>query len=142
MSLEPFVGASGLLLAHNLSLSGSDDQDHIIHTAVTDKGQTLYAETAARLFDLPVASMKEQAFSAPDPVKSVVEAQRQSIRDDMAARKAKWFDEERMDKLDNWADDKRTGMKADLKDFDDEIKLFKKRSAPDRKFAGQADAPE
>ena len=42
-----------------------------------------------------------------------------------AARQAKWFDEE-MDKLDNWADDKRAGLKADLKQLDDEIKLLKK----------------
>ena len=125
LALEPFVGASGLLLAHKLSLSGSDDQDHIILAAVTDEGQTLDAKTAARLFELPVAGMKEQAFSAPDPVKSVARTQRQSILDDMAARQAKWFDEE-MDKLDNWADDKRAGLKADLKELDDEIKLLKK----------------
>ena len=30
VALEPFVGASGLLLAHKLSVRGADDQDHII----------------------------------------------------------------------------------------------------------------
>ena len=86
VALEPFVGASGLLLAHKLSVRGADDQDHIILAAVTDKGDALDAKTAARLFELPVAGIKEQAFSAPDPVKSVPQARRQSILDDMAAR--------------------------------------------------------
>ena len=31
-----------------------------------------------------------------------------------------------MEKLDNWARDKRAGLKADLKDFDDQIKELKK----------------
>jgi F0F1-type ATP synthase membrane subunit b/b' len=43
----------------------------------------------------------------------------------MAARQAAWFDEE-MDKLDNWAEDKRAGLKADLKDLDDQLKALKK----------------
>ncbi len=31
-----------------------------------------------------------------------------------------------MEKLDNWAEDKRAGLKADLKDYDDQIKALKK----------------
>jgi F0F1-type ATP synthase membrane subunit b/b' len=44
---------------------------------------------------------------------------------ELAARQAAWFDDE-MDKLDNWAEDKRAGLKADLKDLDDQIKTLKK----------------
>jgi F0F1-type ATP synthase membrane subunit b/b' len=43
----------------------------------------------------------------------------------MAARQSAWFDQE-MDKLDCWAEDKRAGLKADLKDLDDQIKAMKK----------------
>ena len=63
VALEPFVGASGLLLAHKLSVRGADDQDHIILAAVTDKGDALDAKTAARLFELPVAGIKEHRLS-------------------------------------------------------------------------------
>ena len=31
-----------------------------------------------------------------------------------------------MDKLDNWAEDRRAGLKADLKELDDELKALKK----------------
>jgi len=54
-----------------------------------------------------------------------VDKQRQSILDEMAARQSEWFDDE-IDKLDNWAEDKRAGLKADLKDLDEEIKALKK----------------
>lgn len=40
-------------------------------------------------------------------------------------RQAAWFDDE-MDKLDNWAEDKRAGLKADLSELDDQIKTLKK----------------
>ena len=33
-----------------------------------------------------------------------------------------------MDKLDNWADDKRAGLKADLKDLDEQVKVLKKET--------------
>jgi hypothetical protein len=36
-----------------------------------------------------------------------------------------WFDEE-MEKLDKWAEDKRAGLKADLKELDEQIKALKK----------------
>lgn len=34
-----------------------------------------------------------------------------------------------MEKLDNWAEDKRAGLKADLKELDDQIKVLKRKSA-------------
>jgi len=43
----------------------------------------------------------------------------------MAARQAQWFDQE-MDKLDHWAEDKRAGLKADLKELDEQLKALKK----------------
>jgi hypothetical protein len=63
--------------------------------------------------------------SVADTVKATVDKQRQSILDEMAARQSEWFDDE-IDKLDNWAEDKRAGLKADLKELDEEIKALKK----------------
>jgi len=50
---------------------------------------------------------------------------RKRILEELAVRPAQWFDDE-MEKLDNWAEDKRAGLKADLKDYDDQIKAMKK----------------
>jgi len=43
----------------------------------------------------------------------------------MSAKQANWFEEE-IEKLNFWADDKRKGLKADLKEYDDQIALLKK----------------
>jgi hypothetical protein len=54
-----------------------------------------------------------------------VDEQRKTILDEMARRQSTWFDEE-MEKLDHWAEDRRAGLKADLKDLDEQIKVLKK----------------
>jgi hypothetical protein len=125
MALEPLVGKAGTLVAHKLSIRGSDDQDHIILAAMTDDGLALDPKTAMRLFELPARRKDAATLAAPDPVKQKVDAQRKAILDSLAARQSTWFDEE-MEKLDCWAEDRRAGLKADLKDLDDQIKALKK----------------
>jgi ERCC4-related helicase len=125
VAIEPLVGKTGILVAHKLSVRGADDQDHIILAALTDDGAQLEAKTAMRLFELPARKNGSADLQLSENLKQVVDAERKAILDDMAARQSVWFDEE-MDKLDNWAEDRRAGLKADLKELDDEIKLLKK----------------
>ncbi|MEN5247286.1 SNF2-related protein [Brucella pseudintermedia] len=125
VALEPFVGKSGTLVAHKLAVRGADDQDHIILGAMTDEGAQLDPKAAMRLFELPVRINGTAELQLPENVRHMVDTQRQSILDDMAARQSAWFDDE-MDKLDNWAEDKRAGLKADLKELDDQLKALKK----------------
>ena len=42
-------------------------------------------------------------------------------------RNSKYFDDE-VDKLDKWSEDKRKGLKAELKDYDDQIAILKKEA--------------
>ena len=125
VSLEPYVGKSGTMTVQKLSVRGSDDQDHIIIAAITDEGLRLKRKAAMRLFELPSQKNGQADLEVPAPVKRVVENERKAILDELATRQATWFDEE-MDKLDNWAEDKRAGLKADLKDLDEQIKALKK----------------
>lgn len=125
VAIEPFVGTSGTLLAHKLCIRGADDQDHIIVSAVTDDGKTIDSATAMRLFELPARKDGSADAIVPEALAANVEKERKTILDDMAARQAAWFDDE-MDKLDNWAEDKRAGLKADLKELDEQIKALKK----------------
>ena len=125
VAIEPLVGKAGTLVAHKLSVRGSDDQDHIILAAVTDDGARLDPKTARRLFELPARKNGAAKLRLPEDVSQTVQRQRKAILDDMAARQSAWFDEE-MDKLDNWADDRRAGLKADLKELDEQIKALKK----------------
>ncbi|MBZ9944490.1 DEAD/DEAH box helicase [Mesorhizobium sp. BR1-1-13] len=125
VAISPLVGKQGALVAHKLSVRGADDQDHIIIAAMTDDGEAIDAAAAMRLFELPVHKAAANDAHLPDAVRAAAEMQRKIILDDMAARQARWFDDE-IDKLDNWAEDKRAGLKADLKDIDEEIKALKK----------------
>ena len=125
VALEPFIGSKGTLTAHKLSVRGSDDQDHIIIAAITDDGRRIDSKAAMRLFELPALNLGAAELTMPSTVAEAVQAERQSILEAVAARQSAWFDQE-MDKLDCWAEDKRAGLKADLKDLDDQIKAMKK----------------
>jgi predicted nucleic acid-binding Zn-ribbon protein len=78
-----------------------------------------------RLFELPARENGAAELRPPEGVSKTVEHERKAILDEMAARQSAWFDDE-MDKLDNWAEDRRAGLKADLKELDDQIKALKK----------------
>jgi ERCC4-related helicase len=125
VSIEPYVGKSGTLTAHKLSVRGADDQDHIILVAVTDDGKRMDQRTTMRLFDLPARKNGPAGVELSETIKQAIESRRKAILNELAERQAAWFDEE-MEKLDNWADDKRAGLKADLKELDDQIKELKR----------------
>ena len=112
-------------MAHKLCVRGADDQDHIILAAMTDDGARLDPKTVMRLFELPSRKKDEIDHVPSEAVKQTVETERKTILDEMAARQSTWFDQE-MDKLDNWAEDRRAGLKADLKELDEQIKMLKK----------------
>lgn len=123
-ALKPFVGTSGSMSARLLSVTGIDAQDHIILAAITDDGQSLDPAAAIRLFELPVAVGK--ASSDPVDLGKALDEQFSAILAKLDAQRADWLQQE-MDKLDDWAEDKRTGLKADLKKYDDELAELKKR---------------
>jgi len=125
VALEPFVGSSGTLTAHKMSIRGADDQDHIIIAAITDDGRRIDGKAALRLFELPSENVGAATLTIPTSLDETIKSERQSILEALAARQSTWFDQE-MEKLDSWAEDKRAGLKADLKDLDDQIKAMKK----------------
>jgi SNF2 family DNA or RNA helicase len=125
VAIERFVGKVGTLVAHKLSVRGADDQDHIILAAVLDGGERLDPKAAMRLFELPAHIDGGAELNLLDPVRQAVESERKTILDELAARQSTWFDEE-MDKFDNWAEDKRAGLKLDLKELDEQIKALRK----------------
>ena len=125
VAIEPYVGHSGTLVAHKVSVRGADDQDHIILAAMTDDGRHIDPKAAMRLFELPARKNGTANLQAPEAVNGIVESERQKVLDELAARQASWFDDE-MEKLDNWAEDKRAGLKADLKELDDQLKALKR----------------
>jgi helicase-like protein len=126
ISLEPFLGASGVLAARKLSVSGADAQDHILISAVTDDGRAVDPAVAQRLFDLPVRKVANAVASPSPAAQKGLDSQQAAIADAIAQRQSTWFDQE-MTKLDAWAEDKRAGLKFDLKDLDDALKELKRQ---------------
>jgi len=93
---------------------------------VTEDGRAIEPAAAQRLFDLPVHKVADGSASPPLAVKQSLESQQVVIAEAMAQRQSAWFDQE-MAKLDAWAEDKRAGLKFDLKDLDDALKELKRQ---------------
>ena len=123
-ALKPFVGKSGTLSARQLSVTGIDAQDHILLAAITDGEQPLDPAAAMRLFELPVSVGRSDGD--PADLNAALGSQFSAILEKLDMQRAEWLQAE-MDKLDDWADDKRTGLKADLKKYDDELADLKKQ---------------
>jgi len=128
VALEPFVGATGTLTAHKMAIRGSDDQDHIIITAITEDGRRIDGKTAMRLFELPARNLGAADLTVPSAIANAVDAERQSIMEALAVRQAKWFDEE-LDKLEGWADDMKSALEFEIKELDRTIKEARRASA-------------
>jgi hypothetical protein len=118
LSLQPYIGASGVLAVRKLSVSGADAQDHILIAAVTEDGRRIDPAAAHRLFELPVFKVTNGIAAPPVAIQESLEGQQAAITEAMAQRQSAWFDQE-MTKLDAWAEDKRAGLKFDLRDLDD-----------------------
>jgi superfamily II DNA or RNA helicase len=131
--LEPLLGRAGWLSCARLTVTGMDTEDHLFFAGVTDDGATLDEDECRRLFDLPATV--ERPYGVPAGVASAFATahdQRERILlEELSSRNGRWFDLE-MDKLDRWADDRRTSLKATLNDLDEALKAAKKaaRFAP------------
>ncbi len=126
--LKVFVGHSGILTLFHLGINGSDEQDHLIICAVSEKGDLLPEESARRLFDLPVKEIKPQSLPIDaETTKKEFKKQKQLLLAELGTKQALWFDDE-IEKLNFWAEDKRKGLKVELKEFDDQIAEVKKEA--------------
>ncbi len=131
--LAPLVGKSGWLAVDTLTVTALDAEDEILLAGRTDDGGAIGADEIRRLFDLP-ATISGPAAAAGDAATALDQltgTHRQAILNRMTERDARAFETE-MDKLDKWAEDRRSSLKADLEELDEEIKAAKKsaRTAP------------
>ncbi|HCE67389.1 MAG: DEAD/DEAH box helicase [Geobacteraceae bacterium GWC2_55_20] len=132
--LNSLRGKTGWLTCALLTMSALEIEDQLILCGITDDGDPLDDAQCRRFFDLPAKQVKTCAT----PIRAITvkleleQAQRrQELLDEMTARNGSWFDAE-MDKLDKWAEDRRTSLKVELSDLDDALKEARKgaRTAP------------
>lgn len=131
--LAPLMGKTGWLTCSQLTMSALETEDQLVLCAMPDDGDTLDDSQCRRFFDLP--AVVGNCCSVPQPIAEQLEQaitlRRQELIDEMTSRNANWFDSE-MDKLDKWADDRRTSLKVELAELDEMLKEAKKaaRLAP------------
>ena len=80
-----------------------------------------------RLFDLPAHIAGNEQIVTPDKLKRQAGKKRKEILTELEQKRAAWFDEE-IDKLNFWAEDRRKGLKAELKEYDEQIAALKKEA--------------
>lgn len=131
--LEPLVGKSGWLICDHVAISALEAEDHLVLAGMTNDGMVVDSAQCRRLFDLP-GEEKGDASAPPAVQGTLNDAIARQVRELVEALTAKngmWFETE-MDKLDRWAEDRRTSLKAELDELDETIKETKKaaRLAP------------
>lgn len=131
--LDRVVGSAGWLRCTRLTASALETEDHLFFTGITDAGDELDDAQCCRFFDLeagvgPTAEMPGLVQAALD---EAFQRRRRELVDALATRNGEWFDLE-IDKLDRWAEDRRSSLKAELSSLDDAVKEAKKaaRLAP------------
>ena len=137
VALEPLAGQNGILLCRQLSISGAEQEDFLLLAGFTDQGDSVPSETLVRLLSLPANQSGETLTSQEQQqLDHALASLKDSAMQEVEQRYGLWFEQE-MEKLDRWADDKRRGLKDQLKKVDDELKELKKQirqaaSLPDK----------
>jgi len=131
--LVPFIGRQGWLRCTCLSVKSLEAEDHMLLSAIDDGGESLDQAQCQRIFDLLASN--EGMVDLPSNIAAQMEAiagnARQVTLEEMATRNGHWFDVE-IEKLENWAEDRRATLKGELDELDEGLKIARKsaRTAP------------
>jgi superfamily II DNA or RNA helicase len=132
-ALEPLVGKKGWLTCTLLTVKALETEDRIAFSGLSDDCAPLDEVQCRRLFDLRAKAGPECVIPAAfaSALDSVQTQRRQALLDQTTSRNGNWFETE-IEKLDRWAEDRRTSLKADLDELDQAFKEAKKaaRLAP------------
>jgi len=120
IDLEPLIGTSGVLRAVKLTITGKDDEEHLLLAAITDDGQVLTDEQVNRLLRVPAASAAGRAARLPSEVDQRLGTLQQERLSSFGERRADWLGGE-YEKLDRWAKDERDRLRSDVRDVEKEI---------------------
>lgn len=117
------VGASGWMQAARLTLqTPARTFDEIIVAAVTDEGDVLAGETAARMMLVPAQiDNAAPSGSAPDALAKLVGDRQTAIVQQAQTRLGDFLEEEE-DRLDNWREDAKVSFDAKIKALNKEAK--------------------
>lgn len=121
-ALAPLRGQSGWLHAEKLVLQALEPEEFVVFAGMTDDGEPLGADAAARLLNLPVA--REPAGvdgEPPSELAGVLEQALAEKRFQVERKNMAYFDEE-VAKLDRWAEDLKLGLVVEIREMDQHIR--------------------
>lgn len=125
-ALESLVGKSGFMAVdHYLIKSSIEAEDYIVPTVLDDKGNELDADLISKMMTLPADFSVVHAIETPSHFKVKLDTKISEIKELASTRNSNNFDSE-IEKLDLWAEDKRTSHKSTLKALDEDKKVLKK----------------
>ena len=121
--LESLIGESGWLTISHFSVESLDQaEDHLIFAAITDAGNEVDSEIAARLLMLSGNIINHtQLGAAPTILATLTQQQQIAIQGEISERNAQFYEAE-ADKLDGWADDLKVALDREIREFDRQIK--------------------
>lgn len=129
-TLEPYIGQSGLLTATLLTITAlGNTEQHLIISAITNTGEILIDDDPEKLLRLPVAHTTP--IHGPNPPAALsqdLNQRRQRLLKQTAEQHLHYFEQE-VQKLDDWAEDLKSGLEQDIKDTDRAIKEIRRTAA-------------
>lgn len=121
-ALEPLRGRSGWLQVSRLVLQAVEPEEFVVFGGVTNEGEAVSTDAAARLLNLPVSSDPTTTNEEPpNKLKAVVDEAVAQRRFEVERKNMELFDEE-VAKLDRWADDLKLGLELEFKEIDRELR--------------------
>ena len=124
-SLEALLGQKGTISVHKLSISGNDEQDHIIFAGISETGEILDEQVVERLFGLPHKLAPDREVSISLYLQRVIDKAEANLLEKLENQKAKWFAEESQ-KIEKWAEDKIAGAEKELSDVKLQVRDLKR----------------
>ena len=126
--LENLLGQTGTLKLQRYSIEALDrTEDHLIFAAQTHVGESIPAETAQKLMQLPTTSCQQGAVEESLLIEQSLTTAQHELTQMVNDRNLSFFEEE-VNKLDHWADDLKFSLEQSIKETDKEIKEVRRHS--------------
>jgi len=131
-ALEPYIGKSGQLAIRQITMASLDTaEDHLLIAVISDDGEEIDGELAARMLRLPASVTGPFDGMLSDDVSRLLERLDASATEEAAQRSLEFLQQE-SEKLDRWSDDQKVGLEREIRELDRTLKEQKKllKAAP------------
>lgn len=110
-----------MLRAMKLTITGKEDEEHLLLAAIREGGQTLSDDQVSRLLLVPAVERPTDGGGDAQSLDGLFEFLEASHLSRFRERRATWLGAE-YDKLDRWASDERARARADVADLERQAK--------------------